>query len=123
MFAKRNPWALIGWGVVWTLAFWLTALFLTGVILGSLDPENGAAAGRQAGKVLSAPFLLLSAILSALLTYMGVMPGARRKPPPPATVAVSDLEALERLGSLHRAGVLNDEEFAAQKAVVLARGR
>jgi hypothetical protein len=120
MFAKRNPWALAGWGVLWALVFWFVGVFLAGFVAGALNPENGAAAGREAGRLLTPPFLLLSAILSGLLTYRGVMPGTRRKVPP-AAEAISDLDALERLGALHRSGVLNDEEFASQKAMVLAR--
>jgi hypothetical protein len=124
MFAKRNPWALVGWCVVWTLVFWFIGLFLTGFVAGAMNPSDGAAAGRQAGKVMSLPVLLLAGMLSALLTYMAVMPGTgRRKASPAGSAGVSDLEALERLGALHRSGVLSDEEFASQKAAVLARPR
>ncbi|HMJ37672.1 MAG TPA: SHOCT domain-containing protein [Baekduia sp.] len=43
---------------------------------------------------------------------------ARRRPEP----APEPLDQLERLASLHDHGVLSDEEFAAQKTVVLANG-
>ena len=43
-------------------------------------------------------------------------------PPPPAAPAGDDtLEQLKQLGELHAAGVLTDEEFAAQKAKILAQ--
>ena len=43
-------------------------------------------------------------------------------PPPPAAPAGEDmLDQLKQLGELHDAGVLTDEEFAAQKAKILAQ--
>jgi hypothetical protein len=46
-------------------------------------------------------------------------------PPPPAPAPAAPAEddmlaRLEKLGQLHEAGVLTDEEFAAQKAKILA---
>jgi Short C-terminal domain len=41
--------------------------------------------------------------------------------PPPAAADPDDMiERLEKLGQLHESGVLTDEEFAAQKARILA---
>ena len=46
-------------------------------------------------------------------------------PPPPPAAAVSDtddmLTQLKQLGELHEAGVLTDEEFAAQKAKIMSQ--
>jgi Short C-terminal domain len=43
-------------------------------------------------------------------------------PPPPAAPAGDDmLEQLKQLGELHAGGVLTDDEFAAQKAKILAQ--
>jgi len=44
-------------------------------------------------------------------------------PPPPAAAApeVDPLEQLQKLGELKAAGVLTEEEFAAQKAKILAQ--
>jgi phosphoglycolate phosphatase-like HAD superfamily hydrolase len=43
-------------------------------------------------------------------------------PPPPAAPAGDDmLDQLKQLGELHDAGVLTDDEFAAQKAKILAQ--
>jgi len=44
-------------------------------------------------------------------------------PPPPQAAPAGDdmLDQLKQLGELHDAGVLTDEEFAAQKAKILAQ--
>jgi Short C-terminal domain/Domain of unknwon function (DUF3824) len=44
-------------------------------------------------------------------------------PPPPSAAPAADdmLDQLKQLGELHNAGVLTDEEFAAQKAKILAQ--
>ena len=43
-------------------------------------------------------------------------------PPAPAAPAADDmLDQLKQLGELHAAGVLTDDEFAAQKAKILAQ--
>ena len=41
-------------------------------------------------------------------------------PPAPAADPDDMIERLEKLGQLHESGVLTDEEFAAQKARILA---
>jgi hypothetical protein len=41
-------------------------------------------------------------------------------PPPPAPAAPDPIAQLKELGELHASGVLTDEEFAAQKAKLLA---
>ena len=48
----------------------------------------------------------------------------QQAPPPPAPAAPAapdTLTQLQQLGELHAAGVLTDEEFAAQKAKILAQ--
>jgi len=42
-------------------------------------------------------------------------------PPAPASTAVDPLEQLQKLGELKAAGVLTEEEFAIQKAKILAQ--
>ena len=47
--------------------------------------------------------------------------GAGRRPAPaPQAAAPDPIERLKQLGQLHTDGVLTDEEFAAEKAKVLA---
>ena len=41
-------------------------------------------------------------------------------PPPPAATSDTDVEELQKLAQLHDAGALTDEEFAAEKAKILA---
>jgi hypothetical protein len=48
-------------------------------------------------------------------------PPAAPAPPPPAAAGQADvISQLQQLGELHAQGILTDEEFAAQKAKVLA---
>lgn len=42
-------------------------------------------------------------------------------PPAPAPAAEDPIEQLQKLGALHEQGILTDEEFAAQKAKILAQ--
>jgi hypothetical protein len=44
----------------------------------------------------------------------------QQSPPPPAPAAPDPIAQLKELGELHASGVLTDEEFAAQKAKLLA---
>ncbi len=47
-------------------------------------------------------------------------PAPAAAPPAPARSTDDLIASLERLGSLHAQGILTDEEFAAQKARILA---
>jgi hypothetical protein len=48
-------------------------------------------------------------------------PPPQAAPPPQASGGSDMLEQLQKLGELHAAGVLTEEEFAAQKAKILAQ--
>jgi Short C-terminal domain len=49
-------------------------------------------------------------------------PQYEQAPPPPAAAPAPDpIAQLKQLGELHEQGILTDEEFAAQKAKILAR--
>jgi hypothetical protein len=48
-------------------------------------------------------------------------PPPQAAPPPQASGGPDMLEQLQKLGELHAAGVLTEEEFAAQKAKILAQ--
>jgi putative oligomerization/nucleic acid binding protein len=63
------------------------------------------------------PFLVIRDALNARLVAMG-KPSAPQ--PGIATHAGDTLDALERLAALRDRGVLTDDEFASQKAVILA---
>jgi hypothetical protein len=56
--------------------------------------------------------------------YMAEVPQGTHyppEPPPQAAAAGPDpIEQLKELGALHQQGILTDEEFAAQKAKILA---
>ena len=41
-------------------------------------------------------------------------------PPPPAAAAPDPIQQIKELAELHKQGILTDEEFAAQKAKILA---
>lgn len=75
---NRNVGKLIGMGLLWTLAFWIGGLFLGGMIVGALDPQNAQEAGEQLGQTYSGLFLLGGLILSVILTSLGVLPGTRK---------------------------------------------
>lgn len=54
-------------------------------------------------------------------TVKSQMAAAKSAKPAPAGLVMDPIEQLERLGKLHAAGVLTDEEFASKKAEMLAR--
>jgi len=51
----------------------------------------------------------------------GQAPAYEQAPPPPTPPADDPIARLSQLGRLHEAGTLTDEEFAAQKARILAQ--
>jgi Short C-terminal domain len=52
--------------------------------------------------------------------YMAEADQGQAAPPPPQAPAADPIQQLKELGELHQQGVLTDEEFAAQKAKLLA---
>ena len=74
---KRSVGKLLGFGFLWAIGFWFTALFLTGFVVGVMDPKNAHEAGRSAGESFSGLFLVISFFLSGALSYFGVLPGTR----------------------------------------------
>ncbi|MFO1104743.1 MAG: SHOCT domain-containing protein [Amaricoccus sp.] len=71
----------------------------TAVIAGTATAVSGAVAGRQTG---GAP-----------------QPAAPSAAAPAAGLTNEAIEQLQKLADLHKAGILNDDEFAAQKARIL----
>ena len=53
----------------------------------------------------------------------GAGPAARAAPPAPAAPQMDMIEQLQKLGELRDAGILTEEEFAAQKAKLLGLNR
>lgn len=71
-------------------------------------------------------FTLLAVIISPVLTLIVALivedksQGSSDRDAPEPESSNDDLERLKKLGELHTSGVLTDEEFAAEKARVLA---
>ena len=74
----RSTGKLIGLFFVWSAAFWLGGLVLTGFVVGAFDPENAREAGARVGQAVSGIYLLISLCLSAGLTIAGILPGTRK---------------------------------------------
>lgn len=75
---QRNPFKLIALCLLYAVAIWLGAMFVTGFAFGAAE---GAASGNrvpQLGQLLSAPLLLVSIGLSIVLTVRGKLPGTAR---------------------------------------------
>lgn len=76
---ERNIFTLVLAGFGWSVVFWIGLLFVGGVIIGILNPENAEAAGAAFGEKYSLVFLLGSMILSTFLTYNGDLPGTKKQ--------------------------------------------
>lgn len=77
----------------------------TAVIAGTATAVSGRVQRRQATR------------------WSGQDPYAQQQAPPPAAAPAGgedNIAKLKELGELHQSGVLTDEEFAAQKAKLLA---
>lgn len=87
----------------------------TAVVAGTATAVSGRVARRQQGKMAQEQ--------QAMYTAQQPPPAAAPAPPPPAAAPPSmddTVAALERLAALKEQGFLTDEEFAAEKAKVLA---
>ncbi|KPF66339.1 hypothetical protein IP88_13000 [alpha proteobacterium AAP81b] len=106
--------------MVWTIVIWFVGLILAGFVAGLMDPANAQQAGQEIGRELSGPLFLLAMVVSAVLTYVGILPGTRKQADVQAGREASiDYAGLERLAALRDSGALTDEEYAAQKAKLL----
>lgn len=72
---KRNIFALIFVSLGWFILFWLGFLFISGIVIGFMDPENAQDAGTAFGEEYGFSSLVISFILSTVLTYLGKLPG------------------------------------------------
>lgn len=76
---SRNTLVLVIVGLGWSLVFWFLFLFIGGMIVGTTHPDGASEAGREFGRALGVPLLLLSFALSGMLTTLGKLPGTNRK--------------------------------------------
>ena len=108
----RRPIARAGRpGVVGTMA-------RTAVVAGTATAVAGGVSRRQAAKAEQAE-------KAAAYDEQQAMAAAAPPPPPPpapaaAGASADKLDQLRQLGALHEQGILTDEEFAAEKAKLLA---
>lgn len=94
----------------------------TAVVAGTATAVSGRVQRRQAEKFADRDAQIYASREQAYQqqTYQQPVPVA---PPPAAPVAAGGdpvIEKLKELGELHTQGILTDEEFAAQKARILA---
>jgi|tagenome__1003787_1003787.scaffolds.fasta_scaffold19855436_2 hypothetical protein len=91
----------------------------TAVIAGTASAVNGRVQRRQANKFAEQDAQTYAKQQEAYEQQYAPPPQA--PPPPPQDSGGDMLEQLKTLGELKAAGVLTEEEFAAQKAKILAR--
>jgi len=95
----------------------------TAVIAGTATAVSGRVQRRQAEKYTDRDAQIYADRNAA---YQQDVNAQQAPPPPPPTAAPAApaggdmIEQLKALGQLHEQGILTDEEFAAQKAKVLA---
>ena len=88
----------------------------TAVVAGTATAVSGRVQRRQAAKYADR-----DAGIAAQRDEAYDQQVAQQAPPPPAAPTTTDtLEQLKQLGELKAQGVLTEEEFAAQKAKILA---
>lgn len=75
----RNTVVLVFVALGWTLVLWFLFLFLSGMVIGAMNPENAGIAGGEFGRKASLPALLISGCVSAILTKFGILPGTGKK--------------------------------------------
>jgi hypothetical protein len=76
---SRNTGVLVLVGIGWMFIMWFGALMLGGFIIGFTHPSGAEEAGHDFGERAAFPLLLLTAILSGVLTKMGLLPGTGKK--------------------------------------------
>lgn len=98
----------------------------TAVIAGTASAVSGRVARRQAEKYTDRDAQIYADRNAAYQQdVQAQQPQQQYAPPPPPPAAAPPAESdmisqLKQLGELHDQGILTDEEFAAQKAKVLA---
>jgi len=88
----------------------------TAVVAGTATAVSGRVARRQAEKYADRDAQIYASREQAYEQQMG----AQAPPPPAAPPADDPIAKLKELAELHDQGILTDDEFAAQKAKLLA---
>ena len=91
----------------------------TAVIAGTASAVSGRVQRRQAEKYVDRDAQIY-ADRQAAYQQQTAPPQAAPPPPQPQGDQSSVIEQLKQLGELHSQGILTDDEFAAQKAKLLA---
>jgi hypothetical protein len=98
----------------------------TAAIAGTASAVSGRVQRRQAEKFADRDANIYAQREQAYEQQMAPPPPQQAPPPPaaaPAAAGTDDMiTQLQKLGELRDQGILTDEEFAAEKAKVLARG-
>jgi len=90
----------------------------TAAVVGTASAVNGRVQHRQQAKYAAQDQQAADAQAYQQQQY-APPPQQQYAPPPPAAPAPDPIEQLTKLGQLHSAGVLTDEEFAVQKNKIL----
>jgi hypothetical protein len=94
----------------------------TAVVVGTATAVSGAVAGSQQQKAAAKQADAAAAQQQALGEQQAALAAAQaaEAPAPAAGITDDTLAQLKKMGELHQAGVLSDEEFAAMKAKLLS---
>ena len=106
-----------------TLPGLLRGVARTAVVAGTATAVSGRVQRRQAEKFAGRDAQIYADREQAYAQTTAPPPPPPPPPPAPAAPAVGQsamIEQLKQLGELHEQGILTDEEFAGQKAKLLA---
>ena len=92
----------------------------TAAIAGTASAVSGRVQRRQAEKFADRDAQIYADRQAAYNQQVAPAAPVAAPPPPPAGDQSALIEQLKQLGELHAQGILTDDEFAAQKAKLLA---
>jgi hypothetical protein len=139
MFAEATPVAATAYpllNVFWTMLFffvWILWLFLVVRVAIDIFRNDELSGVGKAAWMACVVFLPYLGVLFYLIAHGSTMQARDRGEPQPVDVPVSSTshrraaprpntaDELSKLAALHDTGVLNDAEYASQKATVLSR--
>ena len=91
----------------------------TAVVVGTATAVSGAVAGSQQQKAAAKQDQAAAAQQQALAEQQAALEAGQTAAAPAAGLTDDTLAQLQKMGELHQAGILSDEEFAAMKAKLL----